>query len=264
MMLRYSLSVYRLLFYLNTDVRRKSDTEWNVRYGVTAMSLVRSLIDCLYNITSILLNPAEKGPAYRKSGLKKTLDDLAEDHERYRGQPEWESYITERRKNVELLIRMSGFTVDEVQKQSMWMTMGKYVKMLRPGGVLDEHQTFLKTFTYLGWRQYSALSHGTYEAFMGLLGHVPVGSYYVNDFLPHETRPKVEESYDVFLSTHIGRAATVLLCIITEIQAHAKFDGANNDRIVKIWDALRPAFEAKELYDGRYARLMANRGISHP
>src|SRR2546422_7606401 len=76
MMLRYSLSVYNLLFYLNADVRRNDDVDWNVRYGVTGMSLVRSLIDCLYNITSILENAAIKAPEYRKSGLRKTLEDL--------------------------------------------------------------------------------------------------------------------------------------------------------------------------------------------
>jgi len=263
MMLRYSLSVYRLLFYLNADVRRQTDTDWSIRYGVTAMSLVRSLIDCLFNITLILQNPAEKGAAYRKSGMRKTLDDLKEDAQRYKGETEWESYVSQRRHVVERLVRMSGFTEDEVMKQPMWPTMGKYLKSMPPGGVLSEHQEFLKTFTYLGWRQYSALSHGAYEAFMGTLGHVPVGSYYVEDFLPRESRPKVEDSYDVFVSTHIGRAALVLLCTITEIQAYAHFDGANiNERICRIWKALEPLFEGKELYDGRYAKLMADRGIS--
>jgi hypothetical protein len=64
-MLKYSLSIYRLLFYLNADVRR-AEPEWRTDYGVTAMSLVRSLIDCLYNVTALLQNPAEAGPAYRR------------------------------------------------------------------------------------------------------------------------------------------------------------------------------------------------------
>jgi hypothetical protein len=262
MMLRYSLSVYRLLLYLNAEVRRKSDTDWNVRYGATAMSLVRSLIDCLYNITSILQNPSEKGAEYRKSGLRKMLEDLNEDYEKYRGQPAWEAFVAERKGHVEMLIRTSGFTVEEVMKQPFWPTLGAYLSVRKTGGVLTEHQEFLKTFTFLGWRQYSALSHGAYEAFMGTLGHVPVASYYISDFLPAEARPKVEASYEVFVSTHIGRAALVLLSIITEVQAYARFDGANiNDRIVKMWDALLPLFEGKELHNARYAKLMSERGI---
>ena len=109
----------------------------------------------------------------------------------------------------------------------------------------------------------SALSHGAYEAFAGTLGYLPVGAYYVRDFMPHDVRPKVDESYDLLISTHIGRAATVSLCLITELQAYCGFDGANiNERICRIWDALLPLFEAKELYDGRYSRLMADKGIS--
>lgn len=73
MLVRYGASVYNLLNYLNADERRKGDCYWYVRYGVTAMSLVRSLIDCLYNVIAILEDPAEKAP---RSGLKKSLDDI--------------------------------------------------------------------------------------------------------------------------------------------------------------------------------------------
>jgi len=79
MMLRYALGIYHLLFYLNADERRRGDCYWHVVDGVSAMPLVRSLIDCLYNTTTILSNPEGKGPAYRRSGLRRTLDDLKED-----------------------------------------------------------------------------------------------------------------------------------------------------------------------------------------
>lgn len=261
-MLRYSLSIYSLLFYLNADIRREKDTDWHEHYGVTAMSLVRSLIDCLYNITLILQNPGLHGPAYRKSGLRKMLNDIEEDHQAYLTDPRWEEWYQERRKATEMLIRKSGFTVDEVEKQPYWQTLGSYLVSKQPGGVLSKHQEFLKQFTFLGWRQYSALSHGAFEAFMGTLGHHPVGAYYMRDFLPQETRPKVDEGYHMFLSSHIGRAATVLLCIITEIQAYCKFEGHRiNERICEVWDALKPLFETEELYRGRYEKLLEDRGI---
>ena len=260
--IRHALSTYLLLFYLNADERRKNDCYWRVTYGVAAMPLVRSLIDCLYNVTAILQNPAEQGPAYRKSGIKRTIIDLDEDYHRYRGQPQWEAYVSERRGAVDLLIRMSHFTLDEVMNQPMWPTLGKYISTKGPGGSLTEHQRFLKTFTHMEWRQYSALSHGAYEGFMGFVGPLPVGTYYISDFLPHAERPKIDASYDMFLSTHLGRAATVLLCMITELQAYCRFDGAHiNERISKLWATLVPLFEANELYEGRYSELMKVRGI---
>jgi hypothetical protein len=72
----------------------------------------------------------------------------------------------------------------------------------------------------------------------------------------------VESSYELFVSAQLGRAATVLLCLITELQAYCRFDGHNiNERIRKVWEPLLPLFEAKELYDGRYSKLMAQKGI---
>ncbi len=264
-LIRYGASVYNLLNYLNADQRRKEDCYWYVRYGVTGMSLVRSIIDCLYNVIAILENPAEKGVQYRKSGLKKALDDLDEDLKRCAGQQDREEFLKQRRKAVELLVRLSGFNTDEVmqlKKHELWPTFGMYINALQPGGTRTGLQQFLRTFAHLEWRQYSALSHGAYEAFIGTLGMVPVGAYYMHDFLPHEQRDQLEETYDAFLSMHIGRSATVLLCILTEIQAHCRFDDANiNERICNIWHALLPLRTTQELYDARYDKLMAERGI---
>lgn len=262
-MLRYSRSVYNLMFYLNADERRRDDPNWSIQYGVSAISLIRSLIDCLYNVTAILQNPAERGAAYRRSGLRRVLNDLEDDRQTYAGQPEWEEWIDKRKAAVELLIGMSGFTMDSVMKQPYWQTLGTYLGAKQPSGAHSDHQQFLKTFTHLEWRQYSALSHGAFEAFVGHLGSLPVGAYYMTDFFPHEVRPKIDQTFEQFLSTHIGRAATVLLSILTEIQAYCKFEGANiNQRLLKVWATLMPLFEAKEVYDLRYAQLMRDSGIA--
>jgi hypothetical protein len=247
---RYAISIYNPLFYLNADERRRDDVYWNTRYGVTAMSLVRSLIDCLYNVTAILENPAERGPAYRKSGIKKTLTVLDEDQSKYAGQEKWEEYIRPRRNAIEMLIRASGFTTDEIINQNWWPTLTQYLVAKAGGRVVSANQDFLRTFTLRHWREYSALSHGDYEGFMGFLGPISAGTYYVSDLMPHDERPKIDASYDAFLTLHIGRAALVLLCMISELQAHCRFCGADiNERICKLWDALMPLLEAKE---GKY------------
>src|SRR6266478_656154 len=64
---RQALATYHLLFYLNADERRGQDCYWNNQYDVVTAPLVRSMIDCLYNITAILEDP-ERGVAYRTSG----------------------------------------------------------------------------------------------------------------------------------------------------------------------------------------------------
>jgi hypothetical protein len=261
MMLRYALSIYHLLFYLNADIRRHKDTEWHVEYGVSAMTLVRSLIDCLYNITLFLEHPA-MATEYRKCGLKKVLDALDAERDAHPGDRVWADWHAERLPFVEGFIVRCGFTVDDVRAQGKWQTMGTYLGTKKPGGSLTPHQQFLIQFTHLQWKQYSALSHAGYEGFAGLLDAAPLGTYFMADFLPHELRPKVEERYELHVSSHLARAALLLLCIVTELQAYCKFDGAEiNARICRVWDALVPLYDAKEIYDGRYAQLMADRGI---
>jgi len=256
--IRHALSTYDLLCYLNADERRIEDCDWRPAYGVCAMPLVRSLIDCFFNVTLILQSPAKNGFWYRQSGLKKVLKGLDDDSERYRGDADSEAYIVECRSAVDLsFMRPFKLTIEEILGSPDWPTLGRYLSQKQKGATLNEHQTLLQTFTYRAWRQYSALSHGGMEGFIDFLGHFPVGMYYMTDFLPKKLRPQIDNSYVFLISAHIARAATVLLAMITELQAYCRFDGANIDqRVAQLWIVLLPILEAKELYDGRYAQLM--------
>ena len=264
-LLRYAASIYNLLNYLNAEERRKGDCNWYVRYGVTAMSVVRSLIDCLYNTMAILDDPSENGALYRKSGFRMVLQDIEDGQRRYSKDAGMLGGIALQRGLLDGLIRASGFTTDEIlamPKGESWPTLGRYIKE-RPGTPLTDKQLFLKNFAHVQWRQYSALSHGAYEAFIGgPVGQVPLGAYYMNDFLPHESRDQLEGTYDLHVSTHIGRSSTALLCIVTELQAYCRFDGASVDhRICEVWSTLLGFPGARELFDARYGSLMRHRNM---
>jgi hypothetical protein len=251
-MLRQAIYTYHLIFFLNAEDNpyRKS------QYSVAAFPLIRSLIDCLYNITAILDNPAENGPRFRRSGLKRAFEALKEDEDKYGGKKEWDDWIQGRRD--QLLFQMKGDNIQmvDVLAESTWLTMGSYVKRQHTGGVTTAHQDFLKAFTYLAWREYSAMAHYTFEGLM------LTGAFFIQDKIPHDDRPKLDEAHERMLFLHISRVAAILLCIVTEVQAHFRFDGANiNQRIHEMWDVLRPVPEIKELYDDRYQRLMYERNI---
>ena len=256
-MVRHAMATYSLLNYLNADERRKDDCYWNNTYGVVSAPLVRTMIDCLYNITFILQDPATNGPWYRKSGLKKRLEDIQEDQKVYGGMQEWDDYNASLLRGLDILIRGSGYTEEDIKTTKRWPTLGQYLQA-KPEN-LTAHQRFLKSFTHMQWRQYSGLLHGGHE---GYIGELTPGAYLVIDSFLHEDRTTFDARYEDFLTRHLGRAATVLLCIATEIQAHFLFQGANIDvRICKMWEALIPVFEAGELYDEHYRELMKETGI---
>jgi hypothetical protein len=111
---------------------------------------------------------------------------------------------------------------------------------------------------YGDWSQYSAMAHGAFE------GLLDVALYYTEDSMDHDFREKLAEKLPYIMSMHLARAAAILLCMVTELQAHFHFDddGAQiNERIHTMWNTLMPLFDVKELYKERYAQLMKDRGI---
>jgi hypothetical protein len=256
-LIRQAQHTYDLIFFLNADERRKTDCHWRPAYSIVALPLIRNMIDCLYNITAILQNPGHNGPRFRKYGYKKLLKGFDEDQARYGGKPEWDDWIAKGREWVDWDARNHGLTVADAIAEKEWPTLGKYIKSPQPGGTFTPHQEFLKTLLYGPWREYSAMAHGSSE------GLLRTAVFYVTDSLPHEERPKLDDGHLRLLSKHIGQAAAILLCIVTELQAHFHFDGANIDeRIHKMWSVLMPTFVVRELYSERYEKLMKDKHIT--
>jgi hypothetical protein len=255
-LLRLAMHTYDLFFFLNADERRKKDVDWRVAYSVASLPLIRCMIDCLYNVTVILQNPGVKGYQFRESGYKKTLEALDADERRYGGDPKWDAYIANQRGLVRSAMRNDGLVEIEVRQAKSWKTLSAYLQV-KKNVSLTPHQEFLKKLTYGFWQEYSGMAHATFE------GLLPTALFYTVNDMPHELRPNIEASIDVVIAIHIPRVAALLLCMLTEVQTYFHFDGARiGQRLHQIWNALLPAPEVKELYDLRYAKLMADKGIT--
>lgn len=67
----------------------------------------------------------------------------------------------------------------------------------------------------------------------------------------------MEDASERNIALHFGRAAGLLLCLLTEIQHFFRFDGAEIDkRIGQLWAAMIPMIEIRELYDYRFKGLL--------
>ncbi len=250
MLLRQAHHIHDLFFYLNADERRQKDGNWRLGYSTAILPLVRCLIDCLYNVTVILENPGAKGFQFRESGYKQMLQALDADEHRYGGEPKWDDWITRLRREIDLDMRMHGFTEAAVRAARTWPTLSGYLRV-KKGTPLTPHQEFLKKLTFGFWQEYSGMAHATFQ------GLAPTAIFYTPQDLPHEVRPQVETASEIMISIHVPRVAGILLCMLTEVQAYFRFDGAHiNQRLHQVWNALIPVPEIKELYDERYAKLM--------
>jgi hypothetical protein len=255
-MIRQALTIYDLLFFLNADERRNSDINWKVSYSAAVLPLVRCVIDCLYNITVLIENPGPNGYRFRESGFKLALSALDNDEKQYAGDKSWDGYIAERRRFIAQAMQIHGLTLEEVKNAKTWPTLSGYLRV-KKGVALTSNQEFLKKLTFGFWQEYSGIAHATFQGLM------TAAIFYSAQDVPYEHRPHFETVLvENMISTNIFRAAGILLCIVTEVQASFRFEGARiNQRIHEVWNALILAPEIKELYDGRYARLMHDKGI---
>jgi hypothetical protein len=117
-LLRMSNETLNLLWFINADETQKSGAR--PTYSIAALPLVRTLIDNLYNVSYILLDPASHGRAYRLSGIKKEQHDLDEDERRYSGKPEWDEWIKNSRATIDLNMRGLNVIQDDIDSQSAW------------------------------------------------------------------------------------------------------------------------------------------------
>ncbi len=187
---------------------------------------------------------------FRESGYKQMLQALDADEHRYGGEPKWDDWITRLRREIDLDMRMHGFTEAAVRAARTWPTLSGYLRV-KKGTPLTPHQEFLKKLTFGFWQEYSGMAHATFQ------GLAPTAIFYTPQDLPHEVRPQVETASEIMISIHVPRVAGILLCMLTEVQAYFRFDGAHiNQRLHQVWNALIPVPEIKELYDERYAKLM--------
>lgn len=112
-MLRHSLACYGLMCFVNADETRKSGS-WKPAYSAVLLSLNRSMIDCLYNITVLLSSPSKRY-AFRESGYKFALEALKSEEERYRGKRWMRSYIDKQRDLMRIGMDADGITLAEVE-----------------------------------------------------------------------------------------------------------------------------------------------------
>jgi len=245
-----------LFFYLNADEHREGP-HWDAIYTIVALPLIRSMIDCLYNITAMLEDPRSKPAEFRKSGYRMALEALEEDKLKYGTHPDprWADWLAKRAESLDFTMRVDGFKLDEVMTEKRWPTLGTYLRE-KKNSALTPNQLFLRGLTYGYWREYSEYAHGTFQ------GLLRTAMFYLERDMPHEERPKIEEISMGIIFGHMTRACAILLCIVTELQAFFRFDGARIDsRLHEVWNALLPAPEVRDLYDSRYAQLMKNKGI---
>jgi hypothetical protein len=147
-LLRQAQQTYNLFFFVNADKRRYEDPDWRPAYLAVMLPLIRTMIDCLYNVTAILQNPGPNGYLFRMSGYRLVLESLDSDKARYGGDPKWDDWIARQRQGIEFDMRANGFTEAQVRaEKKLWPTLSGYLRVDK-NSAPTQHQEFLRKLTF--------------------------------------------------------------------------------------------------------------------
>jgi hypothetical protein len=245
--LRQLTHTYNLIRFINSDQTKFDNVWYRQPYSFAALPLVRTMIDGLYNCTAMLDDPS-RSSTFRISGYFRLREALREDEAKASTDPRIQEWVSARRWALE-----KGMKVDRISdadldnRDNQWPLLGAYLRS-KPD---SPHKQFLRQLTLGFWKEYSSISHASYDALVNMF------PFFTSDIQTRETRLEVEDAGERYAGAHFARAAGILLCLLTEIQHYFKFNDANIDeRLDQIWTAMLPVEEVRELYDSRFKMML--------
>jgi len=238
---------YNLICFINAEETRFEGHGYRSAYSFVSLPLVRTMIDGLYNCTAMLNDPA-RARQYVISGFFRLRETLEANEATYGARPDWVDALMFQRRSYEAGLRITGVTNAELNdKKNQWPLLGTYLRE-KPD---TPHKQMLRKLTLGFWREYSSISHASFD---GLTGIFP---FVVGYDLPARHHDQLDEATERTLAMHVFRAGGLLMCLLTEIQHFCRFDGANIDqRLADTWASMLEIYEIRELYDLRYRSLI--------
>ena len=257
MLLRQSVFIVGHMWFLYAQTYEDSNPVCLPEYGFATLSGVRVLIDSLYNVIALLERPGSSR-VFRADGYRQILISA---HEAIKNAIDNKTiqHYNEVLKHIRLEMRSVEIAEEElIPTYASWPTIATYLNA-RKGEKSTTNSNFLRQFGLGLWRDYSAISHATFQ------GLTMVAGFYVRDRILVEDRPAMLARGRTAMSLHLVRACFLLLCIVAELQLRLQFDGARvNERIREIWSAFSdPANQSHrigiKIFEDRYILLLRSK-----
>jgi hypothetical protein len=255
--LRHLRETYNLICWINADDIRFGVVGYRAPYSFVMLPLVRTMIDGFYNATAMLDDPS-RARKFRISGYYRKREALQADEARYGTDPQWQADFARRRQILADCLRVERITQAELDdKNNRWPLLGEYLRVTSTNPDTP-HKQLLRHLTLGFWKEYSAISHSSFDALADLYPFI------ATDRLPPEQRDDVPSAALRHITMHIGRAGGLLLCLLTELQHFFRFNDFDIDRRLRqVWTAMIPLYEVRELYDFRYNGILREAEHTH-
>jgi hypothetical protein len=254
--IRIAINTYNTIVYICAD--KPEDYRRDRRFSLSVPPLNRTLLET----TIMLLLVIEDIPRYTVWFYKSGWLEWKEAYDRYKRDygnlPEWEDFITKLSYYVDsppsFLHLSQEETRDPIRNIGYWPnTPGKILKRFQK----DHSDSLSISFiNYLNDWFYRELSGQTHLNMHGLLER---GMYFSKDtfvsLFGDEAEAKMQQEFDKFRNDQIWVAITLMLSMMSEIEAHFHF--GLDQKLKYLWGiAASYSGKAKEIYNRRYSNAL--------
>jgi hypothetical protein len=242
---------YRSIRFLCAD--KPPDPARRLEYSISVAPLNRTILDSLFTLMFILEDLPTRCQWYSKADWRETRLELDRYRAEYGNLADWQEWLGRVAKYCDTGIKSLGLSTAEVEQPSAipsWPNPGAMMNYgLSSKSAIPPGRAFMR---YLHDWFYADLSQQTH---LGGSGLAKRAGYFLYDL---RNGPRREMLLTNYKYSQVGQTVALILALASEIEAHFKF--GLRQRALYVWGLVTPVIVvAKELYDKRYAALLATR-----
>jgi hypothetical protein len=252
---RLAFNSFRAAIYIASD-ERNDDYTWKQSYVLVVPQITRSILDGIFNVIFMLEDLPSRCEFYHESGWKETKLEMEKHLKLYGGKLEWQKWFEGMQETLDSGLKIFGISATKAADPKLikwWPTPGKMIMygLSRMASPLPPTRVFMEYLNDWFYRNLSAQAH------QSLHGTLKTGVFVLAERLDLEKQEILENKLmPIFRSQQLGIAVDLLLALLSEIEVFFRFGLA--PRAQYLWVFLSEYMpESKELYDLRYAELLA-------
>jgi hypothetical protein len=228
--------------------QRATEAGWMWDYVLLVPAINRTILDSLFNVVFMLEDLPTRSGWFYESGWRETKEQMEREKAVYAGLPEWQEYLQNLERIVQMGISQFSITPDKIsdlKKIKYWPNPGKMVQ--HPAMPQTGARQFLQYMNDWFYRELSSQTH------LSSHGIQMVGMLAIRrDYGPVVQKQIESEQFESFRAQQVTRTAISVLCVVTEV--NQTFALKLDNELKGLWaDLVESIPESLEVFDKRYA-----------
>ena len=253
--LRVAINTFNTIMFICADV--PNDPGRRPVYALSLAPLTRTLFEQLIAFVFLMEDIPTYIPWLFKTGYTEHRIELKHSLRYHGSDPIWQNYIKKLNRQLSLEEKSMKLTADEIRnpikKIGRWPTPGQMLAKLRNECPSSSAIDFIEYINSWLYRELSGQTH------LNVSGLINRGIHFSIDdakmIFGEDWEEKRKEQLEIYRQKQVWIAITIMLAIVSEIEAHFRYD--LNQRARYLWTILIEYSDiTKDLWEHRYSTLL--------